>query len=51
MPVRFPTRQTLGVLFVLLAISFATPLSAQRDAGAIVGLVRDAAAPWSQARK
>jgi hypothetical protein len=41
MPVRFPTRQTLGVLFVLVALNFATPLWAQRDAGAIVGLVRD----------
>jgi hypothetical protein len=41
MPVRF-TRQTLAVLFLLGVFSFATPLWAQRDAGAIVGLVRDA---------
>ncbi len=41
MPVRFYTRQILGALFLLLAISFAAPLWAQKDAGAIVGLVRD----------
>ena len=41
MPVRFHTRQTLAVLFLLVAIGFATPLWAQKDAGAIVGLVRD----------
>ncbi|MFZ0860061.1 MAG: carboxypeptidase-like regulatory domain-containing protein [Candidatus Sulfotelmatobacter sp.] len=41
MPVFFHSKQTLGVLFLLVAISFATPLWAQKDAGAIVGLVRD----------
>ncbi len=41
MAVRFNPRQILGVLFLLVAISFATPLWAQKDAGAIVGLVRD----------
>jgi len=41
MTVLFSTRQTLGALFLLVAISFATPLWAQKDAGAIVGLVRD----------
>ena len=42
MAVRFPTQQILGAAFLLLAVSFATPLWAQKDAGAIVGLVRDA---------
>jgi hypothetical protein len=41
MPVSFHARQTLGALFLLVTISFATPLWAQKDAGAIVGLVRD----------
>jgi hypothetical protein len=41
MPVFFHARQTLGTLLVLAAIGFATPLWAQKDAGAIVGLVRD----------
>ena len=41
MPVFFHARQTLVALFLLVAISFATPLWAQKDAGAIVGLVRD----------
>src|SRR5208282_512056 len=43
MPVRFHARQILGAVFLtlLLAISLATPLWAQKDAGAIVGLVRD----------
>ena len=41
MPVRFRTRRILGFLFLLVAMSFATPLWAQKDAGAIVGLVRD----------
>src|ERR1022692_3967749 len=41
MPVFFHARQTLGALFLLVAIGFATPLWAQKDAGAIVGLVRD----------
>jgi Carboxypeptidase regulatory-like domain/TonB dependent receptor len=42
MAVRFDTRQILGALLLLAAMSFATPLRAQKDAGAIVGLVRDA---------
>jgi hypothetical protein len=42
MPVRSQTRQILGALFFLTAISLAAPLWAQKDAGAIVGLVRDA---------
>jgi hypothetical protein len=42
MPVFCPARQTLGALFLLVAIGFATPLWAQKDAGTIVGLVRDA---------
>ena len=42
MPVRFHTRQILGALFLLAAINPAMPLWAQKDAGAIVGLVRDA---------
>ena len=43
MPVRFHVRQILGAvsLLLLVAICFATPLWAQKDAGAIVGLVRD----------
>jgi hypothetical protein len=41
MAVPFQARQILGVLFLLVAISFALPLWAQKDAGAIVGLVRD----------
>jgi hypothetical protein len=42
MAVRFHTRQILGALLLLAAISLAAPLWAQKDAGAIVGLVRDA---------
>lgn len=47
MPIRFFRPQTLSALFssVFLAsmlLALATPLSAQKDAGAIVGLVRDA---------
>jgi hypothetical protein len=42
MPVFFPARRTLAALCLLVAISFSTPLWAQKDAGAIVGLVRDA---------
>src|SRR5580700_1987426 len=42
MPVRSQTRQILGALFFLTALSMAAPLWAQKDAGAIVGLVRDA---------
>jgi len=41
MTVFFHARQTLAVLCLLGAISLATPLWAQKDAGAIVGLVRD----------
>ncbi len=41
MPVFFPARQTLAALFLLVAIGFAIPLWAQKDAGTIVGLVRD----------
>jgi hypothetical protein len=35
-------RQIRGALLLLLAIGFATPLWAQKDAGTIVGTVRDA---------
>jgi hypothetical protein len=42
MVVRFQSRPILGTFFLLAALSFAAPLSAQKDAGAIVGLVRDA---------
>jgi outer membrane receptor protein involved in Fe transport len=41
MPVFFNARQTLVALFLLLAVGFATPLLAQKDAGTIVGQVRD----------
>jgi hypothetical protein len=41
MPVFFHARQTLVTLFLLAAIGLATPLWAQKDAGTIVGLVRD----------
>src|SRR5277367_1390418 len=41
MPGFFHARQTLVALFLLIAIGFATPLWAQKDAGTIVGLVRD----------
>ncbi len=41
MAVRSHTRQILATLSLLVAISFAAPLWAQKDAGAIVGLVRD----------
>ncbi len=42
MPVSFRPRQILAAIFLLAAISFTTPLWAQKDAGAIVGIVRDA---------
>src|SRR5437660_1570796 len=42
MPIRFPRLQTLSALFILVVLAVATPLWAQKDAGAIVGLVRDA---------
>jgi hypothetical protein len=51
MPVFFHARQTLGALFLLVAIGFATPLWAQKDAGAIVGLVRDASGAVVQGAK
>jgi hypothetical protein len=38
----FHARQILGALFLLAAIGAVSPLWAQKDAGAIVGLVRDA---------
>ena len=41
MPAFFHARQTLVTLFLLVAIGFATPLWAQKDAGTIVGVVRD----------
>ena len=41
MPVFFHARQTLVALFLLVAIGLATPLWAQKDAGTIVGVVRD----------
>src|SRR6266404_66944 len=42
MPIRFPRLQTLSALFILVVLAVVTPLWAQKDAGAIVGLVRDA---------
>src|SRR6266404_3630258 len=42
MPIRFPRLQTLSALFILGDLAVVTPLWAQKDAGAIVGLVRDA---------
>jgi len=42
MSIRFLRLQTLSALFVLMVLTVATPLWAQKDAGAIVGLVRDA---------
>ena len=41
MPVLFHSRQTFRTILLLVAISLATPLWAQKDAGAMVGLVRD----------
>src|SRR5579864_4416357 len=41
MPVFFHVRPTLVALVLLAAVGFATPLWAQKDAGTIVGLVRD----------
>jgi Carboxypeptidase regulatory-like domain/TonB dependent receptor len=41
MPIRFPRLQTLLPVFLLMTVTAATPLWAQKDAGAIVGLVRD----------
>src|SRR3984957_830550 len=42
MPVSFSTRQALLALVLLATIGFVTPSWAQKDAGTIVGLVRDA---------
>jgi Carboxypeptidase regulatory-like domain len=41
MPIRFFRMQTVSALFFSMFLALATPLSAQKDAGAIVGLVRD----------
>jgi hypothetical protein len=41
MPIRLPRLQVLSTLFLLMALAVVTPLWAQKDAGAIVGLVRD----------
>ena len=41
MPVCFHARQTLVALFLLVTIGLATPLWGQKDAGTIVGVVRD----------
>jgi hypothetical protein len=42
MPIRSPRLHTLSALFILMVLTVVTPLWAQKDAGAIVGLVRDA---------
>jgi hypothetical protein len=42
MPRRSPRLHALSVLFILMVLTVVTPLWAQKDAGAIVGLVRDA---------
>jgi Carboxypeptidase regulatory-like domain/TonB dependent receptor len=41
MLVRFPNLRTISALFVFVLVSFATPLWGQKDAGAVVGSVRD----------
>ena len=41
MSLHFTRLQTLSAMFVLTFITLATPLWAQKDAGAIVGIVRD----------
>jgi hypothetical protein len=41
MPIHLPRLQVLSALFLLITLTVATPLWAQKDAGAIVGLVRD----------
>ncbi len=41
MQISFLRLQTLSALFFSIFVALATPLSAQKDAGAIVGLVRD----------
>ncbi len=42
MLIRFLRKQTVSALFFSMFLALAAPLSAQKDAGAIVGLVRDA---------
>ncbi len=42
MPIRVPRLQTNSALLVLMFLLLAAPLWAQKDAGAIVGVVRDA---------
>src|SRR3984893_15135949 len=42
MPRRSPRLHAISVLFILMVLTVVTPLWAQKDAGAIVGLVRDA---------
>src|ERR1700716_2859754 len=42
MPRRSPRLHALSALFILIVLAVVTPLWAQKDAGAIVGLVRDA---------
>jgi len=41
MPMHFNRLRTLSAVFVLILFALATPLRAQKDAGAIVGIVRD----------
>ena len=41
MPIRFHRLQVLSAFFLLMTLIAVTPLWAQKDAGAIVGLVRD----------
>ncbi len=41
MSIRLPRLQTLSTIFIYMYLALATPLWAQKDAGAIVGLVRD----------
>src|SRR6266478_2415270 len=45
MPIRFPRLQTLSALFILAVLAVVTPLWAQKDAGAIVGLAPATTAP------
>src|SRR5580692_7481224 len=51
MLVLFHRRQTFRTIFLLVAMSLATPLWAQKDAGAIVGLVRDGSGAVVQGAK
>jgi Carboxypeptidase regulatory-like domain/TonB dependent receptor len=41
MSIRLPRRQTLSTVFISMFLALTTPLWAQKDAGAIVGSVRD----------